>query len=265
MNYFEELQQIPRWVSRNTSESLTNKEKKIPIMPNGKPASSTNPSTWSTYDDCVESKYGGLGFVLTKQAPTISCIDLDHCVENGVISQYALQVLRFFASGSEISQSGTGIHIFGYGEIPAAIKTKKIEVYSTGRYIAITGNIILNTPLMNIQNALDRVYTKHRNNQIKRDIKISKPISVDEDTLDTFLNIKRFKLLWTKEIEFLKDDGSVDSSMFDFHIAASLKNEQPEKVLWVMQEFRRLNGAPRKHLGALKNAIQKTNIYQIKK
>ena len=118
---------------------------------------------------------------------------------------------------------------------------------------------------MNIQNALNRVYNKHRNNQIKRDIKISKPISVDENTLNTFLDINRFRLLWTKEIEFLKDDCSEDWSMFDYHIAVSLKKEQPEKVLWVMQEFRRLNGAPRKHLGALRDAIQKTNIYQIKK
>ena len=49
-------------------------------------------------------------------------------------------------SWTEISPSGTGLHIFGRGTVATAIKGDQIGVYSTARYIAVTGYRWVDTP-----------------------------------------------------------------------------------------------------------------------
>lgn len=290
MNFFEQIKEIPNWVCWDfeaykawdekalkrwealssedkikfpfTKKNIKNPHKK-PLQINGYGASSTDPKTWTTYDR-ISNKYSA-GFVLSENNSIIT-VDLDHCrnKETGELTDYAIYVLKLFASGTEISQSKEGLHIFGYGKVPCAIKTKEIEVYGTERYICITGNILLDLPLMNIQRALNIIYSTHKEKQKykKRNIKIEKVVPISSSELDELLKIERFRKLWGMEIEFIKDGGGFDFSRYDFNIALALKNEKPEQVLGVLQEFRRINGFPKKHLGALHNAIQKTSIWK---
>src|SRR5690606_14681874 len=65
-----ELTARARWVRH---------DRKRPITRDGRPASSTDPSTWSTYREAARSKAGdGLGFVL---GDGIACLDIDHCLD----------------------------------------------------------------------------------------------------------------------------------------------------------------------------------------
>ena len=112
---------------------------KVPLTLAGRNASSTNDATWSPYAEARASKVGqGVGFV---RGGGIGCIDLDGCLdEKGRPSEFAQKVLAACpATFIEVSQSGRGLHIFGLlPEAPGRAR-EGVEVYSAGRFIAMTG------------------------------------------------------------------------------------------------------------------------------
>lgn len=116
----------------------------MPLTVTGRAASSTDPSTWSSYAEAAASPVGaGLGFVLA-EADGIVCLDLDHCIRAGQLAPWARSILdQFPDTYVEVSMSGTGLHIFGLGRLDMGrrIRTggRQVEAYSTGRYIAVTG------------------------------------------------------------------------------------------------------------------------------
>lgn len=117
------------------------KQTKVPLTVDGRAASSTNPATWATFQEAQDSRVGdGVGFVLGEG---IGCIDLDDAIVDGVVADWAQEVLDANpATFVEVSQSGAGLHVFGFlDEKPGRVirDGRNIEVYSTGRYIALTG------------------------------------------------------------------------------------------------------------------------------
>jgi putative DNA primase/helicase len=75
-------------------------------------------------------------------------IDIDHSIENGEIVHPMKKEIEDFIelsnSYTEISQSNTGLHIFMIVTEPYNVIAKKHEpweVYSSGRFIAVTENI----------------------------------------------------------------------------------------------------------------------------
>lgn len=133
-----ELRDRNRWI-RHTAN-------KVPLTIDGRPASSTNPATWTTHAEAVKSTAGvGLGFVLNGDG--LGCYDLDHCVTDGQLNQQARDFLEttphFYA---ELSPSRTGLHIWHYATpAPGTRKTingLSVEHYTQGRYITITGSAL---------------------------------------------------------------------------------------------------------------------------
>lgn len=125
-----------RWVRRNAA--------KIPLTIEGKAASSTDPTTWATYQEAKASSAGvGLGFAL---GDGIGCIDLDYCVTDGQPNAHALAFVRRYPTNYiEYSPSGTGLHIWGTREPQPGTRRIQgklnVETYSESRYITITGNV----------------------------------------------------------------------------------------------------------------------------
>jgi putative DNA primase/helicase len=128
------------------------KWKKVPVDPKtGRFASSTKPSTWGTFDQAWEyyqSRKGGgidgLGFVFTEDDPYAG-IDLDKCrdIETGEIAPWALEIVTKMNSFTELSPSGTGLHIFVEGKLPGnGINTKRVEIYDCKRYFTLTGHAL---------------------------------------------------------------------------------------------------------------------------
>ena len=141
-----EMRERRRWVRRD--------ENKIPLMArSGRRASPTAPGTWAHHDVATHSSHGvGLGYVL-RQGDGIVCIDLDHCVRpDGSLEPWAQRIVdRAPATFVETSPSGTGLHLWGRGEMPRGRRIRRgdganIEVYGTGRYIAL-GERWRSTPL----------------------------------------------------------------------------------------------------------------------
>jgi len=138
-----ELKRTPQWVAWKL-ENRNDRLAKVPYSPRtGRLASTTDPLTWGTFDDALEvlGRYEGLGFVFSSADP-YSGIDLDGCVEpeTGEISQWALEVVRSVDSYTELSPSGTGLHIFVRGRLPSSVKRPEIEMYSHSRFFTVTGH-----------------------------------------------------------------------------------------------------------------------------
>ena len=151
-----EMRDAPRWVRYTRA--------KVPLTPEGNAASSTAPRTWSTYDTAAASTVGaGVGFVLNGDG--LVCIDLDHCLTDGRLSPWAKDILdQAPDTYTEVSVSGTGLHLFGYGQLAKGRRIRRddganIEAYSTGRYVAVTGNPYRHAPntLADLSGLLDTI------------------------------------------------------------------------------------------------------------
>ncbi|MEU1200103.1 DNA primase [Streptomyces sp. NPDC005813] len=135
----DELTTRDRWVRRAAD--------KRPLTTAGMAASSTNARTWSTYAEASSSGAGvGLGFVLS-DVDDVVCIDLDHCLNplTGRLAPWAAAILRDAGTTYvEVSPSGDGLHIWGRADVRHGRRIRRpdgtaVEIYGTGRYIAMTG------------------------------------------------------------------------------------------------------------------------------
>src|SRR6266700_3141567 len=149
----EVLSSRPQWVVW-TYRMQEGEIKKPPFNPKtGKLASVTRPDTWGSLSDAQKAyetgKYAGVGFVLTQG---IVGIDLDHCS-----LKVNPQPLYYYQAGyfaevletyTEISPSGTGLHLLMEGSLPGKYRRKdNIEMYQDGRYLTVTGQSIQEPPL----------------------------------------------------------------------------------------------------------------------
>lgn len=144
------LREIPRWVMwTNIQRTKPNGKKvwaKMPQTVDGAPASSTNASTWSTFDDVADTLimggFDGIGLVLGEG---LHGIDLDDCRDpvTGELSELAAEVLDRVGGYAEVSPSGTGLKIFAHTNLDGS-RTKKevgVELYCDGRYFTVTGHV----------------------------------------------------------------------------------------------------------------------------
>ncbi len=133
-----ELVDRPQWVAWRQEEKY-----KVPVNPAtlGN-AGVTWPNTWAPFAQAVETAARhnlGLGFVLTSEDP-YTCVDLDNCVgKGGSVSMQTRAILDLLAGWVELSPSGRGLHIWVKSEEPVNRRTQGIEVYSSGRWITVTG------------------------------------------------------------------------------------------------------------------------------
>jgi putative DNA primase/helicase len=139
----EELRVRPQWV---VWKAVGHKPDKVPYSArSGRKASSTDLLTWSTFQEALEAyengEYAGLGFVFSSADPYTG-IDLDDCVNaDGEIALWALEIVRYFDSYTELSATGSGLHIIVRGDVPNRRK-REVEVYSSKRFFAVTGHVV---------------------------------------------------------------------------------------------------------------------------
>ncbi len=120
---------------------------KVPYQPNGRKASSTDRSTWSTYAEvaAVKDQFSGLGFMF--DGSTLG-IDLDHVLDTGTLSPEIEAFVTACHSYTEISPSGTGLHIVFQLTEPLELEANKhknedgtsYECYTKARFFTYTGN-----------------------------------------------------------------------------------------------------------------------------
>jgi putative DNA primase/helicase len=127
------------------------KHTKVPYQTKTVKAKSNDPLTWNTYEavstaaDNGSNGFAGVGIML--HDGKLICIDIDHVVEDGKVkhaqADIILALLKKANTFTEISQSGTGLHIFlecTTPFVPLANKKAPFEVYADVRFIATTNN-----------------------------------------------------------------------------------------------------------------------------
>ena len=138
-----ELRVRPQWI---VWKAVGDRPDKVPYSARtGRRASSTDLLTWGTFQEALEAyengDYAGLGFVFSSADPYTG-IDLDDCVDaDGEIAGWALEIVRYFDSYTELSATGTGLHVIVRGEIPNRRKDE-VEVYSSKRFFTMTGCVV---------------------------------------------------------------------------------------------------------------------------
>lgn len=154
------MRALPQWcVTPGTATD------KAPYGADGKRASSTDPATWMDFDTAcnLATEWRGLiGFVLSASDP-FACIDLDVKDETTADDMARFNsILTSFASYSELSRSGRGMHIWVRGNIGPGCKRGGVEVYSQERFIICTGNVHIDGPVEDRQELLANMVTQMR-------------------------------------------------------------------------------------------------------
>lgn len=160
------------WVLWKLEKNEKGKWTKVPYSAlTGRKASSTNPGTWCSFSEAVKEfrngkSYSGLGVVIAKEL-NIVFIDIDHSIdpETGELNEIGEDILRSLpGTYAEVSQSGTGLHLFVLGTIPRDFKNSKygVEMYSSGRYCCLTGKAIQPFEPIENQEALSYIFGKYK-------------------------------------------------------------------------------------------------------
>lgn len=150
----QEMRNRDQWVAWQLVDD-GDRERKIPRTPDGSGniAKTNNPNTWGDFEQAVEAQVkiddGGVGFVLTDDDPYLA-IDFDDVrePESGDIEPWVLDAIEQWESYTEISPSGTGLHVWlkDAHEPEWWVDTDHIEVYDSGQYITVTGDPLPQSP-----------------------------------------------------------------------------------------------------------------------
>ena len=143
------LSAYKQFVIYRTTESTSRpgKQDKFPCDITGRIVSAHDPANWMDAETAIATAamYGagwGVGFVFTTHDP-FWFLDIDGCLVAGQWSPLAVSLCTALnGCAIEVSQSGTGLHIFGVGQPPAHSCRNQglgLEFYTTGRFVALTG------------------------------------------------------------------------------------------------------------------------------
>ncbi|MBO0912426.1 MAG: hypothetical protein J2P13_11590 [Acidobacteria bacterium] len=146
----DELKVLPIWLV--WEYRLKDREwSKVPLIADGSGrfAKTNDPKTWRTYAEALKHVRDGIGLRFVEP---YCGVDLDLCRDpkTGAIADWAMKIVRFFNSYTEISPSGEGLHvIFKLGEpLPSGTRKRgakdkgwEIGLYdaTSPRYFCCTG------------------------------------------------------------------------------------------------------------------------------
>ena len=152
MNHFanipDELKKLNQWVAWR----YENKTKVLKIAAGNciKNAKTNDRRTWRSFDLAVvahnKHRCDGIGFVFTKEDPYIG-VDMDNKETQQELDADHWTWIKTLNSYTEKSPSGTGYHVILKGAPIKGFNRSPYEAYSTGRYFAFTGDVVLNLPI----------------------------------------------------------------------------------------------------------------------
>jgi hypothetical protein len=134
---------------------------KVPVnYMTGTNCSAHDAQNWTTFENATSMSTllgpeHSVGFVLTPNDPYV-CIDLDECLQpDGTWSEFASGMMGLFPDALiELSFTGNGLHLWFTADAPPNHKTRSasvpgLEVYSTGRFIALGSHTFRGNPNSN--------------------------------------------------------------------------------------------------------------------
>lgn len=260
----EELADYSQWILWR-EEKRSDEVTKIPQQLHGHMAKVNDETTWAALDELLfnidwenENYFNGLGFVFTEEGPFCG-VDLDDCrnPETGEVESWAEEIIEILDSYTEISPSGTGLHIIVKAELPEwarnKLKTEKyeIEIYDKNRYFTVTGQVQdFPQKIREAQEEIEEIQNKYWPTSAgEKHEKEGLDFEVDDLKLDETVDApakiealkeksEKFKLSWEHERDDLNDTSS---SGYDLSLATIAA-----KASWEAQEIADLLIAHRK-------------------
>lgn len=168
----EELRDLSYWVGYKLVWNPERKKNgKIPYNPHtGDKAKANDRTTWGTFPEAAAAvdryQLDGVGIEFGEQPGALIGIDLDGVVKDGVVSEFAAEIVRTLDSYTEYSPSGTGLHILAYCA-PNVLGSGRrndsigLEMYNQGRFFTVTGNVYNHRPLDLRSEAVAEVIQKY--------------------------------------------------------------------------------------------------------
>src|SRR5215208_7109738 len=171
-----DLKQDPSWVLWRYVVR-DGKRTKEPYQANRRKAKTNTPQTWTTFEQAVQAYehddfFDGIGFVF-HEGNSYGGADID-----GVTEDQAKEWIERFDSYTERSPSGNGFHIIIKAKLPKGTKRTAGELYSSGRFFTMTGDVVRSRPVREAQDAADAFYRF-----LRRDDQESSPPATPVSTL----------------------------------------------------------------------------------
>lgn len=247
----QELKDLAQWVV--WGKVAKNAPKKQPY--NAKtdmPAKVDASSTWATFEDCMQAikkcKYIGAGFVFNHG---YIAIDLDNVIDSkGNVLTEAKEIIEMLDSYTEYSQSKKGFHIIVKGDmllnknrnafdldvarlhrytrnVDGKKKEPEIEMYTGGRYFAITGNVYqdrkeIKPHVYQVRKAYERYIEKfeQKTPALFVDIKSIEPMTTKQQTLLEIMlkgeNGGKIKALWEGNTSNYTSQSEADIALCNY-------------------------------------------------
>lgn len=225
-----EAKNLPQWDCYKL-EVVDSDKTKVPYSPaTGQRASSTDAQTWTSFNAAQVAYqdleiYDGICFFVTEEAGIVF-IDLDKCIQDGIIAAWAAEIVKRFDSYTEKSQSGKGLHILTKGKKPGKrCRTAKyphgVEIYDHARQCCLTGDIIEGHAIIEArQEALDGLYKEMFGDEQQKSTHVP-PVHRAELQDDALLekamhakNGREFEALWNGSIfGYYGDDSAADMAL----------------------------------------------------
>ena len=203
------------------------KPTKIPYNPiTNKRAETNKPETFCKFEIAdeafrIDSEYNGVGILLSNG---FSAIDIDHCCEDGIISDFAQSIVERMKCYAEYSPSGTGLRIIfkapnlKYDKDKYYLKNPHngVEIYVCGvtnRFVTITGNTVYNYPLREVNEELQSVLDEYMVRPVttKKSAHKSDTPSVaisDAELLPKAMRNEKFRALFEGDMSAYNNDHS---------------------------------------------------------
>lgn len=207
---------------------------------------------WVTFDAAMAAyrahpdMLAGVGYLMTGAHGVVG-VDLDYCVTNGVVDDWAAEIIAQLDSYTEFSPSGTGLHVMLSGDLAEdwsaklgekSAKQPGIDVYGGGaRFLTMTGAHYPGSPrdLRPAGRALAKLEKTHRKSRAVADVHVLPPPSTYGVEVPDFHDLD----LRPRDIDFLENgpEPHEDRSRLLIRTGAALASagltaEQAFALMW---------------------------------
>lgn len=218
------------------------KTPKMPWAPDGvewKWGREENYRDFDTVQDWTEKVPGlGTGFIITEDDPIIF-IDFDDAIIDGEIDPDVADLIQRGDTYTDISTSGTGFHMIGYGELPEGVNaikepindTADIEIYDSGRFCVATGRHVVGTPeqAKHVDGFIEEMVEEYGPSESERRKKAAR---ANRDPSDWEPDRDRDELSDIEETTDIEDqfDAIKQTRMRDIRLRSTVTNERHDGI-----------------------------------
>jgi len=201
---------------------------KPPVNVDGVKINVGDPDNWVDFTTVLQSYqkegsgFDGIGISLNSM-PELAGVALDHCVEGEKIEPWALEIIEELGGYAEISPSGTGIRVLGYGKLRRVGRKKgNIEMYDADRYLTVTGHKLDNlaSDLLEFDEALNRVHARIWPDSPEDPLPTNREDEIGEDLVERFQALCDDDPIFNEKFNNSASVG--DRSDREFHLCARL-------------------------------------------